>query len=68
MRLTFLLPVLLIMVLPKTARVAAAADSVWSLALNSPPAWLRIESPMLVMLGCILVFLATWMRKVQRKH
>jgi hypothetical protein len=36
--------------------------------LSSHPAWLSIEPPMLIMLGCILVFLAIWVRKVQRKH
>ena len=70
MRLTLMsmLPVLLIMVLPKAVQVAVAADGVWPVTLSSHPAWLSIEPPMLIMLGCILVFLAIWVRKVQRKH
>jgi hypothetical protein len=53
------------MVLPKAAGVALAADDA---ILSSHPEWLRIESPMLIMLGCILVFLAFWARRTMRKH
>ncbi len=65
MRLCLVQLVLLIMVLPKAAGVALAADDA---ILSSHPEWLRIESPMLIMLGCILVFLAFWARRTMRKH
>ena len=68
MRLIAMLPVLLIMVLPKAVRVAVAADGFWPDTVSSHPAWLSIESPMLIMLGCLLVFLAIWARNTQRKQ
>ena len=67
MRLVLILPVLLIMVLPRAARVAMAADDATSMVLPSHPAWLRIESPTLIILGCTLVFLAAWARRFLRK-
>lgn len=67
MRLVLILPVLLIMVLPRAAQVAMAADDATAMVLSSPPAWLSIESPTLVMLGCILVFLAAWARRLLNK-
>jgi hypothetical protein len=66
-RLGLILPVLLIMVLPGAAQVVRAADDATSLVLSSHPAWLRIESPTLIMLGCTLVFLAAWARRFLRK-
>jgi len=62
-RLGLIIPVLLIMVLPKADTVALAADGA---ILASHPAWWRIESPMLIMLGCILIFLAVWARRMLR--
>jgi len=67
-RLVLILPVLLIMVLPKTAEVAMATNDATSMMLSSHPAWLNIESPTLIMLGCILVFLAVWARRKLSKH
>ena len=67
MRLVLFLPVLLIMVLPKAAHVAMAAEDAASTVLSSPPAWLSIESPTLIMLGCTLVFLAVWARRLLNK-
>ncbi len=67
MRLVLILPVLLIMVLPKAARVAMAADDAVSFILSGHAAGLRIESPKLIMLGCVLVFLAMWARRILSK-
>jgi hypothetical protein len=53
------------MVLPKATEVSLAADDA---ILSSHPAWLSIESPMLIMLGCSLIFLAVWARKALRKY
>ena len=65
MRLALILPVLLIMVLPKTAGVALAADDAVSLMMSAHPAWLSIESPQLILLGGLLVFLAVSARRMQ---
>jgi hypothetical protein len=67
-RLVLILPVLLIMVLPKTTKVAMAANDATSIMLSSHPGWLNIESPTLIMLGCFLVFLAVWVRRKRGKH
>lgn len=58
-----MLPVLLIMVLPEAMGIAVAADSAWPLVTFRHPAWLSIEWPVLIMLGCISVGLSAWARK-----
>jgi len=62
-RLAWIIIVLLIMVLPQTIGVAIAGDLTWANILSSRPAGLSIGSPMLIMLGCILVWLAGLCRK-----
>jgi len=59
----WIFPVLLIMVLPQIIGVATAGDVAWRILLSSHPAWLSIESPMLIMLGCIFMGLAGLARK-----
>jgi type II secretory pathway component PulF len=60
MRRVWIIPVLLIMILPDFADLAAASDPSGTLALSCLPAWMRIDWPMLVLLGCCLVYLAGW--------
>ena len=67
MRLGLILPVLLIMVLPEAVGVVAAADSARFIVSLSHPAWPSIESPVLVMLGCILMGIAAWARKTLKQ-
>ena len=68
MRLVWIILVLLIMVLPHTIGVALAGDFIWATISSSHPAWLSIESPMLIMLGCTLMGLAGLGRKALLKH
>ena len=58
MRLAWINIALLIMVMPDSIRVAFAADPAWFILFPSHPAWLSIESPMLIMLGCFFLGLA----------
>ena len=67
MRWVWIFPVLLIMVLPQIFGVAMAGDATWTPLSSSHPAWLSIESPMLIMLGCILMGLAGLVRKALLK-
>lgn len=67
MRPAWILPVLLIMVLPEAFGIAMAAENAWPIITASRPAWPSIESPVLVMLGCILVGLAAWVRRTVRR-
>jgi len=67
-RLAWIIPVLLIMILPQAIGVAMAGDLAWAAISSSRPAWLSIESPMLIMLGCILLSLAGLGRKALLKH
>ena len=58
MRFVGIITALLIMIMPRAAGVAIAADPVRSALYSSHPAWMSIASPVLIMLGCILVGLA----------
>jgi len=68
MRWAWTILVLLIMVLPQTVGVALAGDFTWAGIWSSRPVWLSIESPMLIMLGCILVGLARMGSRTLFKH
>lgn len=63
MRFAVILIALLLMILPRAMGVAMAADPAWRKLSSSHPAWLSIESPMLIMLGCVLLGLAGLGRK-----
>ena len=58
MRFVGIITALLIMIMPRAAGVAIAAEPVRCAFYASHPAWMSIESPVLIMLGCILVGLA----------
>ena len=58
MRFVGIITALLIMIMPRAAGVALAAEPARSALYASHPAWMSIESPVLIMLGCILVGLA----------
>jgi len=62
-RLAWIIIVLLIMVLPQAIGVVMAGHFTGTIISPNPPAGMSIESPMLVMLGCILVWLAGMCRK-----
>ena len=63
MRLVGSLTAILIMILPPVIDVVMADEFAGSIVSSSQPAWSSIESPVLVMLGCILVWLAGLCRK-----
>lgn len=67
MRWVWIFPVLLIMVLPQIIGIATAGDAAGTILSSSHPAWLSIESPMLIMLGCIFMGLAGLARKALLK-
>ena len=63
MRLVWKLTAILIMILPPVIDVVMAGEFAGAAFLSSHPAWSSIEPPVLVMLGCSLVWLAGLCRK-----
>jgi hypothetical protein len=51
------------MILPRAVEAVMADEFGGIIVSSSHPAWSSIESPVLVMLGCILVWLAGMCRK-----
>jgi len=62
-RLVWRLIAILIMILPPVIDVVMAGEFPGAALSSRHPAWPSIEPPMLVMLGCILVWLAGLCRK-----
>lgn len=63
MRLVWRFTAILIMISPPFIDVVMAGEFAGPIVSSSHPAWSSIESPVLVMLGCILVWLAGLCRK-----
>ncbi|MBC2733255.1 MAG: hypothetical protein HF981_02750 [Desulfobacteraceae bacterium] len=63
MRLVWRLTAIVIMILPRAVEIVMADEFGGAGVSSSHPAWSSIESPVLVMLGCILVWLAGLCRK-----
>ena len=63
MRLIWWLTAIVIMILPRAVDIVMADEFGGAVVSYSHPAWSSIESPVLVMLGCILVWLAGLCRK-----
>ena len=63
MRLFWRVTAILIMILPRAVEIVMADEFGGAVVSVSHPAWSSIESPVLVMLGCILAWLAGLSRK-----
>ena len=68
MRFAGIITALLIMILPRSTGMAVAADPVSSVLYASHPALMRIEAPILITLGCVLLALAGLGRVVLRNQ
>ena len=68
MRWIWIVPVILIMILPEAAGVAVAAETATPATPPSSQAFGNLEGPLLILAGIVMVYLAALGRRAKRGH